>query len=384
MSDLQIGHDESRPYRRDNSAIGPDESRPYDDVASFPTQKSKVKNLKSPQRVIAVILFVALAAGAAYFYLFTSSGDSSGDVIVATVNGAMIRQSEVDVQVSLNRAINTSIGLDPGAVNADDVLSNMVFQQLALQDARKHNFPSASDAEVSDYLISLAATSNITPTRFTINLTSYGVAQSVFSDALRTRLTIENYKNQKIAATTLAPDQRDLLFNNWVVGLYDAKVAQITYPNKLRDDTGPAPRIGRMAPDIAGIDLNTGRSVTLGQLRGHPVVINFWATWCGPCRDEMPTIVSAYNTYHDSKGLVVLAVDTEDASVKDKAVAFVSQFKMSFPVVQDDSAHSIFLAYDIQATPSTFFVDGNGTIKTMHLGSMVPADLQTSLNMILQ
>lgn len=361
-------------------AAGADKSRPYGDVA---TPQSKIQNPKYVQRLVAIILLIALVGGAAYFYLLTPKTDSSGDVIVATVNGEIIRQSDVDVQVSLNRAINATVGLDPGAVNADDVLSSMVLQSLAMQDVRKHSFPIASDSQVSDYLISLAATSNVTPTRFSINLTSYGVAQSVLSDALRTRLTIEDYKNQKIAPTSLAADQRDMLLNNWVSGLYDAKTGQVSYPNKLRDDTGPAPRIGRLAPDIAGIDLNTGKSVTLGQLRGHPVLVNFWATWCGPCRDEMPNLVSAYNAYHESKGLAVLAVDTEDASVKDKALTFVSQFKMSFPVVQDDSNHSIFLAYDIQATPSTFFVDGNGVIKTMHLGSMSPTDLQTSLNMIL-
>jgi len=410
----EAGHDSSRPYHAGNVGVqfvapdvadeaGRDEARPYDaenvgaqfiapnaapnDVAHGDSYPPSIppgggEGRLSPQRVIAVVLLIALIFGVFYFYLFTASGDSAADTIVAIANGELIRQSDVDVQINLDKAINETMG-QTSNISADDVLSSLVFEHLALQDIRKHNYPLVSETAVEKYLDSVSSVSHVNAASFGPALTKYGVARSVLSDSLRTNLTIENYKNEKIASTDLTPDQRDLLLNNWRSSLYDARTAQISYPNKLRDDNGPAAKAGHLAPEVAGSDLHSGKPVALSQLKGHPVLINFWATWCGPCRAEMPELVDAYNKFKGSKGLVVLAVDTEDSSVKDKVISYISQFKMSFPVIMDGDDNHLVLAYHIQATPSSFFIDTNGKVQYVQIGAMDAATLQSNLSKIL-
>ncbi len=409
MSDLHannaptIGHQGTRPYDDDNHIgaqliapavdVAPDiasdaghESHLDNDGEPEPSFNSKLKtqNSKLPAgRVIAVLLLISLAGGALYFYLFTSGGSGDGDTIAALVNGEAIRQSDVDVQANLNKAINETIGQTGSSITADQVLSSLVFERLALQDMHKHNYPLVSEAEIETYMASIASSNHIDAASFSPALIKYGLARSILSDALRINLTIENYKNDKIASLSLASDQRDLLLNNWKSSLYDTRTAQISYPNPLRADNGPAPRANHIAPAAAGTDLNSGKPVALSQLKGHPVLINFWATWCGPCRAEMPALVDAYTKYHDSKGLVVLAVDTENSSMKQQVVSYIAQFKMAFPVIQDDDNNTISLNYNIEATPSSFFVDRNGVIQFVQIGAMDAAMLQSNLGKIL-
>ncbi len=372
---------------------GGDKSRPYNDgdetlLSTGPQKTSnsklKTKNTKLPaERVVTVVMLIALTAGALYFYLFTNGGNGGSDTIVATVNSEAIRQSDVDVQANLNKAINEAMGQTGSSITSDQVLSSLVYEHLAMQDMRKHNYPLVSEAALETYMASLVSNNHIDTASFGPTLTKYSLARSVLSDALRINLTIENYKNDRIASPNLAADQRDLLLNNWKSSLYDTRTAQISYPSPLRADNGPAPRANHAAPAVAGTDLNSGKPISLSQLQGHPVLVNFWATWCGPCRAEMPTLVDAYNKYHDSKGLVVLAVDTENSSVKQQVVAFIAQFKMVFPVIQDDDNNTISLNYNIQATPSSFFVDRNGMIQFVQIGAMDAAMLQSNLGKIL-
>ena len=75
-----------------------------------------------------------------------------------------------------------------------------------------------------------------------------------------------------------------------------------------------APEAGRPAPDFTLPHLNSGEQVSLASFRGKAVVLNFWATWCGPCKDEAPLLESAWNRYKD-QGVVVLGVDAQDFDV---------------------------------------------------------------------
>src|SRR5436853_196516 len=101
--------------------------------------------------------------------------------------------------------------------------------------------------------------------------------------------------------------------------------------------SAPAPSIGTVAPDVIlnGLD---GGIVKLSDFQGKPVLINFWATWCVPCRAEMPAIVEASKKYEKS-GLVVLAVDVQE----DKTLVqpFVNEFSMPFPVGIDSTGEAV-------------------------------------------
>jgi thiol-disulfide isomerase/thioredoxin len=106
------------------------------------------------------------------------------------------------------------------------------------------------------------------------------------------------------------------------------------------------------------LKLVDGRTVTLSSFRGKVVFLNFWATWCPPCRAEMPSMEVLYRRFRD-QGLEFLAVDIMENS-KDVS-AFLSDYKLSFPAALDSSG-SISNNYGIQAIPATFIVDRDGRI----------------------
>lgn len=146
---------------------------------------------------------------------------------------------------------------------------------------------------------------------------------------------------------------------------------------RARDDatTEPAaspsrPEQGFTAPDFT-LEALDGESVRLAQLRGEVVLINFWATWCPPCRDEMPAIQEAYDEHRD-EGLVVLAVNLmeSDAQVKD----FVEETRLTFPILMD-SRGSVAKRYRVQSLPTTYFVDRFGVIQDIAIGGPMSRSL---------
>jgi cytochrome c biogenesis protein CcmG/thiol:disulfide interchange protein DsbE len=124
-----------------------------------------------------------------------------------------------------------------------------------------------------------------------------------------------------------------------------------------------APEVGKRAPDF---QLNTldGPDITLSQLKGQPVLVNFWATWCGPCRYEMPFLQQVYEKWPADE-LVVLTVNVGEGA------ADVSQFMQSqgfsFTVLLD-SQTAVAQKYNIQGIPTTVFIDSDGVIRQIKIG----------------
>jgi cytochrome c biogenesis protein CcmG, thiol:disulfide interchange protein DsbE len=127
----------------------------------------------------------------------------------------------------------------------------------------------------------------------------------------------------------------------------------------------PAPLPDHPAPGLALPQLD-GTQRTLGELRGQVVLINIWATWCPPCRAEMPAIQQAYTTYRD-RGFTVLAVNQgEDAT----AIApFLEQHGLTFPSLLDRDGQAS-ATYQARVLPSSFFVDRRGVIRAVYRGPM--------------
>jgi len=121
---------------------------------------------------------------------------------------------------------------------------------------------------------------------------------------------------------------------------------------------------GNLAPDFQLQNLD-GQTVSLSNLRNKPVLINFWATWCSPCRSEMPYIQEIYEEWAD-KELVVLAINIGESS--SKAEEFMQSNNLSFTVLLD-TKQDVAQKYNIQYIPTTFFIDKDGIIQDKMIGA---------------
>lgn len=138
------------------------------------------------------------------------------------------------------------------------------------------------------------------------------------------------------------------------------------------------PVTGQPAPDFE-MAYPDGRRVRLSDLRGQPVLINFWATWCGPCRVEMPELVKAYEA-HREHGLVILAVNVRESA--QQVQPFVDEFGMGFPVALDLNGE-ISRQYQIRNLPSSIFISRDGLIAVRWVGVLTPEQLRKHLERIL-
>jgi len=144
----------------------------------------------------------------------------------------------------------------------------------------------------------------------------------------------------------------------------------------------PSPREGFLAPDFT-LELLGGGDVTLSELRGKGVVINLWASWCPPCRAEMPAIQRVYEKTK-GRGLEVLAVNTTFQDSERAAADFIQELGLTFPVPLDRSG-MVSRQYQLRALPSTFFVDREGIIHKVIIGGpMSEATIQTAVEEILE
>ncbi len=120
---------------------------------------------------------------------------------------------------------------------------------------------------------------------------------------------------------------------------------------------------GQVAPDFA-LKSSTGENLRLSEYRGDVVMINFWATWCGPCRQEMPLLDELYTRYA-RVGFSLLGVNIDDDSRR--AMQMVEELGVSFPVLFD-SRKEVSKLYEVEAMPVTVLVDREGNVRHVHHG----------------
>lgn len=120
---------------------------------------------------------------------------------------------------------------------------------------------------------------------------------------------------------------------------------------------------GQQAPDFA-LKSSSGENLRLSEYRGEVVMINFWATWCGPCRQEMPLLDELYSRY-ERVGFVLLGVNIDDDP--QRAMSMIDELGVEFPVLFD-STKDVSKLYDVNAMPVTVIVDREGKVRHVHHG----------------
>ncbi len=132
-------------------------------------------------------------------------------------------------------------------------------------------------------------------------------------------------------------------------------------------------RTGEPAPPLVATAID-GSTVDLAALRGKPVIINFWASWCVPCREEFPLFKERLATLGPTDGLQVIGVLYKDEP--ELAQRFLDDLVATWPTV-DDPDGSLAAAYRVVAPPQTYFIDGDGVVRGIQIGEVQPSDFDT-------
>ena len=124
---------------------------------------------------------------------------------------------------------------------------------------------------------------------------------------------------------------------------------------------------GKEAPAFT-LESFSGGTVSLADFEGQPVIINFWASWCAPCRQEAPALEAAWLTFRE-QGLVVLGINTPRSDPEENARAFLEEFEVSYPNVLDTQGFTA-IDYGVSGIPVTFFVDREGVVERRFVGTL--------------
>ncbi len=147
-------------------------------------------------------------------------------------------------------------------------------------------------------------------------------------------------------------------------------------------ETGDTSQNAQPAPDFT-VEDEDGNEVTLSGMKGKPVVVNFWASWCGPCQMEMPDFQTQYEEYGDRVTFMMVNMTDGGRETRKKAEAFIGESGYTFPVYYD-TAQSAALAYAVNTIPATYFIDGEGKLIAYGLGALDSGMIQQGIGMILE
>ncbi|HFC09220.1 MAG TPA: TlpA family protein disulfide reductase [Chloroflexi bacterium] len=188
----------------------------------------------------------------------------------------------------------------------------------------------------------------------------------------------KKYTKSRKRASTTSPETALLRGALLIVGLFLAVWggSMLLKGNSSGSERASAPVVGANAPSFAAETLD-GKIVHLQDFRGKPVVLNFWATWCPPCRAEMP-MLQQYYVKHQNDYVMLAVNDAEPAS---QVADFIKQKGFTFTVLLDPQ-QALVQMYRIQGFPTTFFIDKDGVIRYMHVGMLQEGDLRAGLQSI--
>lgn len=309
---------------------------------------------------IALVLGLLLAGLGSWAWISNPNTNVPADA-VARVNGEYIYEADITREIDLSRvAVELSKGNPDNVPSRSKVLEDLISRKMQVQDAKKAGV-TASQVEVDASISDITTRTGLSQKDLEAALAKYNLKLDDMRAVTADIVIINRYIGDYVVKGATSDQDIQTRRNDWLTQL-----TQTSKVDRLKSSgSGPEPRVGSEAPDFSLKDLG-GKEVKLSQLRGRPVMINFWATWCPPCRQEIPTIVQTYNETHNSADAYeILGVATQ--SDQNTIQAFAKEFNIDFPVLPD-SDNSITELYHVLPIPTSFFIDRDGIIREIHVG----------------
>ena len=164
------------------------------------------------------------------------------------------------------------------------------------------------------------------------------------------------------------------------LGLVWIWLSKVT-PDSIVNSAIQVPQEGFLAPDFELVSLE-GELVSLSELRGKAVLVNFWATWCPPCRSEMPAMQQVFDEYGTEK-FVILAVNRTHQDRSQDVETFVLERELTFPILLDNTG-DVSNQYQVRSLPTSYFIDPDGIIREVVIGGpMAEALLRSRVDHLL-
>lgn len=313
--------------------------------------------------------------------------------IVVTVNGTSISGEAWAKATQLDTAMNLLAGRpepDPEAI-----LDRLVNEQLVLESG--FLAPDFSEAAAESRLQQLMATWQVSEPVLADTLDAVGITRPELINRIQHLLAVENVLKQMTEAGTdmnvWLPQTRaeaEIGLGRPIANAMLRPEPEFQTPAEPVEpqpsvsapappaDLPVAPVPAAAAPDFSLPTLD-GQSVSLSQFRGKPVLINFWATWCPYCREELPALQATADRYGDD--IVILAVDSKESG--ETVRAFAETMALTFPILLDESGEVSDRLYQVRGIPTSFFVDADGVIVDRYVGPLDEATIDSYLQPLL-
>jgi cytochrome c biogenesis protein CcmG/thiol:disulfide interchange protein DsbE len=308
--------------------------------------------------------------------------------VVASVDGVLITRMVWQEATRLDGVMSQLAGQP--IPSAEETLDQLINEILLVGES-KSAAAAVAPAEVEARIASLESGWGLTDAQVTSALEAAGLDRQALSRRMARLITVEQ------AIKLLSAQHADL--DAWLaqarqqakIGLYrslDAvSEASAAPPVPAATPASPAspanlpvaPQPQAVAPDFTLTALD-GQPVRLNDLRGRPVLINFWATWCPACRSELPALQAAYQRYGERVAL--LGVDVKEP--KETVAGFAQQSGLTFPILLDGDGAVSGQVYQVRGIPTSLFIAPNGVVSARHVGPLAEADIDRYLAPLLE
>jgi peroxiredoxin len=321
---------------------------------------AKARNRRRMATMLSVATLI-LGVMAAWAVLSNPSAMIPSDA-VARVNGEFIYERDVNREMDLTRA-SADLSKKEGDLPSPAVLLEELITRKVRVQAAKAAGVTLTAQEEEQALAEVVRVAGLSRGQLEAALVKRNLKLDDLKAVAAETALINKHVATKVVAGAKTREEAQNLENDWKISLFQSARVERYKPA----GSGPAPRVNSEAPDFTLKDL-TGQEVKLSGLRGKPVMLNFWATWCPPCRAEIPTITAMYNGPPKGEGayeVLGIATQSDEQTIK----AFTQEFDMTFPVLPDHGSKVTSL-YHVLPIPTTFFIDKDGIIRYIHTGQV--------------